>query len=76
MEGTPLSLHDWTGHLIRTLRVADGATLSMALLDGPGGPRLVAQGEGGAYAGPAATCLPAKSPSEKPALVAEFFAGP
>jgi hypothetical protein len=77
-EGKPLGDHGWSGHLVRALRVADGALLWMALLDGPGGPRLVAQGEGGAYTGPSATCLPgpptAKAPSEKPALVAEFFA--
>jgi WD40 repeat protein len=78
MEGTPRGDHAWSGHTLRALRVADGALLWMALLDGPDGSHLVAQGEGGVYAGPSATCLPGppagRPPSLAPNLVAAFFA--
>ena len=69
----------WDGHTVRAARIADGASLWLALLDGPGGPRLVAQGQDGAYTGDSATCLPGppigSAPQRRPALIAEFFAG-
>ncbi len=84
MEGTSGD-GGFRGHLVHVLRIADGAELWMALLDGPGGPHLVARGSGGAYAGDVA-CLPGPKPpagpapdtppSPKPELVEAFFAGP
>src|SRR5262249_48354231 len=59
--------------VIRALRIADGAMLWLALLDGPDGPRLVARREAGDYDGDA-RCLPppTEMPRNRPALIAEF----
>jgi hypothetical protein len=77
-EGKRRDAH-WEGYLIRAARVADGASLWLALLDGPNGPRLVAQTEG-EHTGDTASCTPGPRPAvgktlqHRPGLIAEFLA--
>ena len=78
MEGTPLGSNDWTGHLIRAVRVADGALLWMALLDEPDGVSPWPRAREGSTPAPPRPASPepmAEGAFGASGLVAEFFAG-